>query len=75
MGNAPRLDTSVTTLGPCKVDNPLPYCHHIDDDSKMPLFLSSEILDGATSSTVCEFEEAGPGRKSISTHPRPNAPS
>jgi 6-phosphofructokinase 1 len=63
MGNAPRFDTTVPTLGPCKVDNPLPFCHHIDEKAKMPLYLSGEILDGTTSNTVCEFEEAGPREK------------
>lgn len=52
------------TLGQCKVDNPLPYCHYIDDTTKMPLFLTSDLLDNATEThTVCEFEEAGPRRK------------
>ena len=64
MGNAPRFDTSVPTLGPCRVENPLPYCHHIDDNAKMPLYLSGDIIDDAVANTVCEFEEAGP-RKDI----------
>ena len=65
MDSTPLFNTTITTLGPCKVDNPLPYCHYIDDTTKMPLFMSSDIFEEARGQNiVCEFEEAGP-RKTI----------
>lgn len=56
------FDTTIATLGVCKVDNPLPYCHYIDDRKRLPLYLSAEYIDGAQNQT-CEFEEAGPRQK------------
>ncbi len=64
MDSTPLFNTTITALGPCKVDNPLPYCHFIDDTSKMPLFMSNDIFDAARGQNViCEFEEAGPRQK------------
>ncbi|GAB6110303.1 ATP-dependent 6-phosphofructokinase [Desulfomicrobium escambiense] len=63
MDNAPIFDTAIPSLGPCKVDNPLPYCHHIDDTAKMRMFLSGDVIEDASGSdALCEFEEAGPRR-------------
>jgi len=65
MENRPAFDTSILTLGPCKVDNPLPYCHYVDDSDKMPLYLPAELTeDPGMANVVREFEEAGP-RKHI----------
>jgi 6-phosphofructokinase 1 len=64
MDNAPVFDTSIPSLGPCRVDNPMAYCHHIDDAVKMRLFLSGDVIEDAIGpNTLCEFEEAGPRRK------------
>lgn len=64
MDQTPILDTSIPTLGPCKVDNPLPYCHYINDTEKMPLFLSADLVDEAGEKQIIgEFEEAGPREK------------
>ena len=64
MNRVPIFDTSIPILGQCKVDNPLPYCHYVDDSGKVPFYLSSELIeDGSTSGGVCEFEEAGPRQK------------
>ena len=64
MDNAPVFDTSIPELGACRVDNPLPYCHHIDDTAKMRMFLSGDVIEDAIGpNTLCEFEEAGPRRK------------
>ena len=64
MDNAPVFDTSIPSLGPCRVDNPMAYCHHIDDTVKMRLFLSGDVIEDAIGpNTLCEFEEAGPRQK------------
>ena len=63
MDNAPIFDTAIPSLGPCRVDNPLPYCHHIDDTAKMRMFLSGDVIEDASGTeALCEFEEAGPRR-------------
>lgn len=54
-----HIDTTISTLGPCKVENPLPYCRYVDDTTKMPLYLSDEIIENGQN-IACEFEEAGP---------------
>lgn len=63
MDHIPTFDTTISTLGPCGVDNPLPYCRYVDDTTKMPLYLSDEVIDDGQN-IACEFEEAGP-RKQI----------
>jgi 6-phosphofructokinase 1 len=58
------LDTNIATLGPCKVDTPLPYYHYISDAEKISLFLSPDLLDAPNDGqTIAEFEEAGPREK------------
>lgn len=59
MDHIPTFDTTILTLGPCGVENPLPYCRYVDDTTKMPLYLSDEIIDEGQN-IACEFEEAGP---------------
>lgn len=59
MDHVPTFDTTILTLGACGVENPLPYCRYVDDTTKMPLYLSDEIIDEGQN-IACEFEEAGP---------------
>jgi 6-phosphofructokinase 1 len=64
MTHDPIFDTSITTLGPCRVDNPIAFCRHVDDAAKMRLFLSGDVIeDDIAPNTICEFEEAGPREK------------
>jgi 6-phosphofructokinase 1 len=64
MSQNPTFDTAITSLGACRVDNPIVYCHHIDDTAKMRLFLSNNVIeDDIAPNTICEFEEAGPREK------------
>ncbi len=64
MDHAPAFNTSIPALGSCRVDNPLPYCRYVDDSSKMPLYLSDEIIEVPDGQNIaCEFEEAGPRKR------------
>ncbi len=63
MDTAPTFDTDIPDLGACRVENPLPYCRHVDEKTKIKMFLSAEVIEDAEGpDTLCEFEEAGPRR-------------
>ncbi len=57
------IDTIIPTLGPCKVDTPLPYCHFVEESERARLYLSKEVIEDAAEETHYEFEVAGPRRK------------
>jgi 6-phosphofructokinase 1 len=64
MSTAPTFDTDIPDLGACRVANPLPYCRHVDEATKIKMFLSGEVIEDADGpDTLCEFEEAGPRRE------------
>jgi len=57
------IDTTIPSLGPCKVDTPLPYCHFVDDADTVRIFLSKDVVEDAPEEALYEFEAAGPRQK------------
>jgi len=60
------IDTKIQTLGPAKIKSPLNLCRFINEQERLHLHISPEILleDEAQQPFYLDFEEAGP-RKNI----------
>ena len=56
------LDTSISTLGPCKLESKLPY-RTWADNKKIQVVIDEELGDGGTEPCRVSFEAAGPRRK------------
>lgn len=55
-------DTSIRTLGPCKLDSPLPY-RTWADNKKVPIVADEGLADGLDQSCRIMLEAAGPRKK------------
>lgn len=58
-----KLDATIPSLGPCKVDSPLPYKVWTRDDEKFPLIVDAELCAQVTEPFMMNFEAAGPRQK------------
>ena len=56
------LDTSIRTLGPCKLESRLPYRTWADDKS-IQIFVDEELSEHKGDACVVSFEAAGPRKK------------
>ncbi|MBQ3060077.1 MAG: ATP-dependent 6-phosphofructokinase [Desulfovibrio sp.] len=56
------LDTTIRTLGPCKLDSHLPY-RTWADDKHIQVFVDEELSDHSAQGSCVSFEAAGPRRK------------
>ncbi|MBQ4567128.1 MAG: ATP-dependent 6-phosphofructokinase [Desulfovibrio sp.] len=56
------LDTTIRTLGPCKLDSRLPY-RTWADDKIVQVFVDEELCDHHVEASCVSFEAAGPRRK------------
>lgn len=56
------LDTSIRTLGPCKLESHLPYRTWADDKS-IQIFVDEELSEHKGEACVVAFEAAGPRKK------------
>lgn len=54
-----KLDTTIPTLGPCKMKSQLPY-RTWADDKKIPIVVDNELGEGIEEPSQVEFEAAGP---------------
>lgn len=58
-----KLETAIQTLGPAKIDSPMPYCRYVPPGSKVDIHLQEELDLGAGQTTELCFEQAGPREK------------
>lgn len=56
------IDTTIRTLGPCKLDSKLPY-RTWEDDNVIQIFVDEDLAEGTGQSQVVSFEAAGPRKK------------
>ena len=56
------LDTSIQTLGPCKLESQLPY-RTWEDGKTIQVFVDEELTDSNEEAQVISFEAAGPRKK------------
>ena len=56
------FDTTIHTLGPCKLDSKLPY-RTWEDDNFIQIFVDEDLAEGTGQSQVVSFEAAGPRKK------------
>lgn len=57
-----NFNTSIQTLGSCKLDSHLPY-RTWADNKKIPVVIDEELVTGLTQPCRAEFEAAGPRKK------------
>lgn len=55
-------DTTIETLGPCKLESHLPY-RTWADNKKIQIVVDDELADGSTRACRADFEAAGPRKK------------
>jgi 6-phosphofructokinase 1 len=55
------LDTAIDCLGPAKIPTPLPFGRFIQDEPKLPIYISPEVVNQTPAGALeMEFIEAGP---------------
>ena len=68
------LDTSIRTLGPCKLESHLPY-RTWADDKRIQIFVDEELSEHNGEACCVCLRRQDHAKSSISTLPAPSAPS